>query len=124
MNIQPNNFENTSRLYICVPFLFKDQVKALGARWDPVYKQWHISEKTKKQDIITILRLKVTVPKFIAEFDDSPIFFYEEEEEKQYKKNKLKLQLMYKNDEILQMFPDEDASKSTTLKINKSDFKF
>ncbi|MFM8441826.1 MAG: DUF5710 domain-containing protein [Methylococcus sp.] len=33
-----------SRFYLTVPFAQKDEVKSLGARWDPARKRWYVPE--------------------------------------------------------------------------------
>lgn len=34
----------SNRIHLNVPFPEKDEAKALGARWDPAVKKWHISQ--------------------------------------------------------------------------------
>lgn len=51
----PPIIEESEKVYIKIPFKSKDQVKKLGARWDPALKSWYyFSNNTNKDKIIKL----------------------------------------------------------------------
>lgn len=54
MKIKPKNTEavvtdSEQKIYLDVPFTEKEQIKALGARWDTIRKRWYCSDSLKDE---------------------------------------------------------------------------
>ena len=41
-----------SRIYLNVPFAQKEEVKSLGARWDPGIKKWYIDTDNNRRQVV------------------------------------------------------------------------
>lgn len=44
--------DNEKLIYLDVPFVQKDYVKKLGAKWDPIEKQWYIITNNKNIELL------------------------------------------------------------------------
>ena len=47
----------SKNVYLFVPFEYKDQAKALGAKWDPEKKSWYYFLDADKNKIDEIMKL-------------------------------------------------------------------
>ena len=56
-NEEKNNSENSSKIYIKIPFKNKDSVKKLGGRWDPEKKSWYYLSTLDENKIKDIMKL-------------------------------------------------------------------
>lgn len=47
-----SNNKTNGKIYLKVPFMKKDEVKSMGAKWDPDAKSWYISESNPNKDVL------------------------------------------------------------------------
>lgn len=51
MSAEDAEYEEPTRAYLTVPFSDKDEVKSLGARWDPASKRWYIGSDCSENNL-------------------------------------------------------------------------
>lgn len=95
--IQSNSFEN-DKVYLNVPYTSKEIAKENGAKWDQNMKKWYLHKNIAKSKLQTLLSLifAITVPKYITTSDPDELST----------KEKMKLHLDWKKDEIMSNYDD------------------